>query len=70
MFIQELTPCRPSAGVPSRFRKPNGERTHLACPATVLQTQRRVPSDDLLSTAELESHDHAYGARPFDAVET
>jgi hypothetical protein len=31
---------------------------------------KQVPSDNLLSTAELESHDHTFRARPFDAAET
>jgi hypothetical protein len=53
-----------------RSHKERPTDTHLARRATVLQTQRKVPSDDLLSPAELESHDHTFGTRPFDAVET
>jgi hypothetical protein len=46
------------------------------CPACSLLGQpsprqmRNPPADDLLSPAELESHDHAFGTRPFEAAET
>jgi len=61
-------PAARAAACNSRSAARSADRT-WPCRATVLQTKRKVASDHLLRPVELESHDHTFGTRPFDAAE-